>query len=88
VGYFEIYGTSPRASELTVKMEIAARAEGPALVASAARVQPTDDGARRLALTPLAIASLAPGDYLVRAIVTIDGRPAGTVYRTLRKVAN
>ena len=71
-----------------MKVEIAPSADGPALVASAGRVQPTDDAARRLAIAPLAIASLAPGDYLVRAIVNIDGRPAGTVYRTLRKVAN
>jgi hypothetical protein len=88
MGYFEIYGMPPRASELTVKMEIAAGADGPALVTSAAKLQPTEDDARRLAIAPLAIASLTPGDYLVRAIVNINGRPAGTVYRTLRKVAN
>ena len=88
VAYFEIYGTPARASELTVKVEIAPSGDGPALVASAARVQPTDDAAKRLAIAPLAIASLAPGDYLVRAIVNIDGRAAGTAYRTLRKVAN
>ncbi len=85
VSYFEIYGTPPRASEVTVRMEIAPSADGPALVTSAARLQPTGDEARRLAIAPLAIASLSPGDYLVRGIVNIDGRPAATIYRTLRK---
>jgi VWFA-related protein len=87
VGYFEIYGTPPRGSELTVKVEIAPTTDGPALVMSAARLQTTEDAARRLAIATLAIASLRPGDYVVRAIVNIDGRPAGTVYRTLRKSA-
>ena len=86
VSYFEIYGTPPRASELTVRMEISPTSDGPALVTSAARLQTTDDDTRRLAIAPLAIASLGAGDYIVRAIVNIDGRPVGTVYRTLRKV--
>jgi hypothetical protein len=86
VSYFEIYGTPPRASELLVRMEISPTMDGPVLVTSAARLQKTDDDARRLAIAALAIASLAPGDYVVRAIVNIDGRPAGSVYRTLRKV--
>lgn len=88
IGYFEIYGTPPRASELTVKMEIAAGADRPALVATTARVEQAEDGARRTAIAQLAISSLRPGDYLVRGIVSIDGRPAATIYRTLRKVAN
>jgi VWFA-related protein len=87
VGYFEIYGNPPRASELTVRMEIAPTTDAPAIITSPASLQATEDEARRLAIAPLAIASLSPGDYLVRAIVNIDGRPAGTVYRTLRKVA-
>ncbi len=85
VSYFEIYGRPPRGAELTVNMEIAPSADAPALVTSAARVQSTDDDARRLAVAPLAIAALPPGDYLVRGIVSIDGRAAGRVYRTLRK---
>ena len=31
------------------------------------------------------IASLAPGDYLMRAVVSLDGKPVGKVVRTLRK---
>jgi VWFA-related protein len=88
VGYFEIYGTPYRASELTAKIEIASITEGPALVASAATLRQPDDEARRIAIAPLAIGSLPPGDYLVRAIVSINGRPAATVSRTLRKVEN
>ncbi len=86
VGYFEIYGVPPRASEITVRMEIVETSDSVPLVSSSARLQPTSDEARRLAIASLTLTPLAPGDYLVRAIVSIDGRPAGQVIRTLRKV--
>ena len=86
VGYFEIYGVPPRTAEITVRIDITESQDGPPLVSSAAKLQNTEDEARRLAIAALALTSLAPGDYLVRAIVSIDGRPAGRVYRTLRKV--
>jgi VWFA-related protein len=86
VGYFEIYGVPPRNAEITVRMEIAASNEGPAIVGTAATVQNTQDEGRRLVIAPMALNSLPPGDYLVRAIVRIDGREAGRVTRTLRKI--
>jgi hypothetical protein len=73
---------------LTAKIEIASVTGGPALAASAATLHQPGDEARRIALAPLATGSLPPGDYLVRAIVSLNGRPAATVSRTLRKVAN
>ena len=42
---------------------------------------------RRMVTGAIPIAPLAPGDYVVRAIVSVDGRPVGRVTRTLRKVA-
>ena len=87
IGYFEIYGTPPRSAELTVRIEIADSQEGAPLVSSVARLQNTDDPAHRLAFAALPLATIAPGDHLVRAIVIIDGQPAGRIYRTLRKVS-
>ena len=40
----------------------------------------------RLAYGGFGVATLEPGDYTMRATVTIDGKPAGTTTRTLRKV--
>ena len=88
IGYFELYGVSPRGSEITVRMEISATRDGEALVASAAKLQTTEDEARRIVIAPLALAPLPPGDYVVCGIVSIDGRQVGRVYRTLRKVRN
>jgi hypothetical protein len=45
-----------------------------------------DQGAqRRMVIGALPIAALAPGDYVVKAIVSLDGRPVGRATRTLRK---
>jgi hypothetical protein len=43
----------------------------------------TDD--MRVAFGGFSIANLEPGDYLMRAVVSLDGKPVGKVVRTLRK---
>lgn len=84
VSYFEIYGRPPSRDSVSVRLEAAASPDGRALATAVARiVTPTAD--RRLAVGAVPIASLAPGDYVMRAIVSIDGRPAGRVVRTFRK---
>jgi hypothetical protein len=87
VGYFEIYGRAPKADSISVRVEIAEEPEDRALITAAARVVPQGD-TRRIAIGALPIASLAPGEYVVRAIVSIDGRPAGRIMRTLRMSAS
>lgn len=86
IGYLELYGAPPRSVEVAVRMEIAATDEGAPLAATAATIEKTADASRRIVIGPLALGALSPGDYIVRALVTIDGRPAGRVTRTLRKV--
>jgi VWFA-related protein len=84
VAYFEIYGAPPKSDSVTVRLEIAEAQDGRALVTAVARVvgQGSD---RRAAVGALPIAALAPGDYVVRAIVSVDSRPVGRITRTLRK---
>jgi VWFA-related protein len=84
VAYFEIYGAPPKSDSVTVRLEIADAQDARALVTAVARVvgQGSD---RRAAVGALPIAALAPGDYVVRAIVSIDSRPVGRITRTLRK---
>lgn len=84
VGYFEIYGRLPKSDSVTVRLEIAGSTDDRALTTAVARVVPQGDE-RRIAIGALPIASLPPGEYVVRAIVSVDGRPVGRVTRTLRK---
>jgi hypothetical protein len=84
VGYFEIYGRPPTSDGVSVRLEIAPGPDERAMVSGAARVVAQEPD-RRIALGALPISALAPGEYVVRAIVSVDGRPVGRVTRTLRK---
>ena len=86
MGFFEVYGL-PKTAVLSAIIEIAASPDGPALAAQPARTGvPTADG-RRVVLGEIPITSLKPGEYVVRVVLTADGKPAGRVVRTLLKVA-
>jgi hypothetical protein len=83
MGFFEIYG-SP-GDEVSVALELARSEEGRALVRVPGSISPSPDPARSTANGVVPIGALRPGDYVVRAIVSVDGRPAGRITRTLRK---
>jgi VWFA-related protein len=83
LGSLEIYGGSPGA-RVSAILEVAATMNGPALVTVPLAIAP--GGADRyIATGAIPIGALPPGDYVVRAIVGIEGQPAGRVVRTLRK---
>lgn len=84
VAYFEVYGPAPRPESVTARLEIASTPDGRALTTAIPRVVPRG-GERWMVIGAIPIAALAPGDYVVRAIVNLDGRPVGRVTRTLRK---
>ena len=86
-GNFEIFDPPP-AGTLSVAMELAATEDGPALVRVPGTIAATGDATRRRATGVVPIGQLAPGDYLVRAVVSLDGQPIATLTRTLRKAAS
>jgi VWFA-related protein len=81
---FDLYGKP--ASQLPLKLELAATADGPALLQAKPSGTGTKDPDRFVISGVFPIASLAPGDYIVRAIVgTAESGGEGRVTRTLRK---
>jgi hypothetical protein len=86
VGYFEIYGVT-KAAAVTVSLEVASSMEGPALATAETNVQAASAEDMRIAFGGFSIGGLAPGDYLVRAVVSVDGKPVGRSTHTLRKIA-
>jgi hypothetical protein len=84
IGLFEIYGV-PKAGNVTVSLDMAQTPEGPALASAETQVTPGSSDDARRAFGGFAIDNLAPGDYIMRAVVTLDGKPVGKVVRTLRK---
>jgi len=85
MAYVELYG-SMAGAQLGAKLEIASTPTGPAI----STVQPSGRGTSEpdkfLLTADLPIADLAPGDYVVRLIIGVQGQPETTLTRTLRKV--
>ncbi len=85
IAYLELYGGAP-GTRISAAVEVAANAESAALLTAPLAIDPTGEEGRYLATGAIAIGSLPPGDFVVRAIVGIEGQAAGQVTRTLRKV--
>lgn len=84
IGLLEIYGV-PKGGTVTVELDLVSTAEGTALATAQTTVSPGKSEDMRTAFGGFSISSLAPGDYLMRAVVSLDGKPVGKVVRTLRK---
>ena len=87
MAYAEIYGVPAAGDTITAAFEVAATADGPAIANAAGSVRTTPNNDRRAALGVIDLATLAPGDYVVRAVVSLNGKEIGRVSRTLRKAA-
>jgi hypothetical protein len=85
VGYLEIYGQMT-GQPVSARMEVAATMDGPALKTVQPGGQTTSEADKFLLIGEIPIADLKPGDYVVRAFVSIQGQPEGKVTRTLRKI--
>jgi hypothetical protein len=84
VGYVEIYGQL--SGKVSARMEVAASVDGPAIKKIQPGGQATSEADKFLLIGEIPIADLKPGDYVVRAFVSLEGQPEGRVIRTLRKV--
>ena len=85
IGLLEIYGV-PKGGAVAVDLDIVQTPEGAPLANAQTTVTtPGGTGDMRIAFGGFSIVSLSPGDYLMRAIVSLDGKPVGKVVRTLRK---
>ena len=84
IGYLEIYGV-PKGGTVTVDLDVATTANGAPLANAQTTVSPGKADDMRIAFGGFSIATLEPGDYQMRAVVSLDGKPVGKVVRTLRK---
>lgn len=84
IGLLEIYGV-PKNGVVTVNLDVVSSPEGQALATAETQLGrgPVEDA--RTAIGGFGIDNLPPGDYLMRAIVLLDGKPVGKAVRTLRK---
>jgi len=85
LGVVEIYG-APKAANVTAVFELAASETSRALAVLPGTVQAVRDDLRMASMT-FPIKDMPPGDVVVRAVVSVDGKPLDArPTRTLRKV--
>ena len=84
-GYIEIYGAAP-AGALTATLELAVAANAQPLASAALNVLGTADADRKVATGDIPIGTVTPGDYVLRAVVKLDGKAVGQTVRTIRIV--
>lgn len=81
----ELYGKdSARLQKADVAMEVAEGESGPALVRVPTAAADAPEGGRRVAQGGLPVGLLPPGDYVVRAVVSLDGKPVAGLVRPFR----
>lgn len=84
IAYVELYGAPP-GTPLTTSLELAATVNGPAILTLPLAIARAGES-RYTATGALPIGGLPPGDYVVRAMVGVQGQAMTRVVRTLRKV--
>ena len=85
LAYLELYGGTPGA-RISAIVEIAQNIDGAALLSTPLALEATSEDGRYLATGAVPIGALPPGDFVVRAVVAVEGQTPGLVFRTLRKV--
>jgi hypothetical protein len=79
-----MYGAPP-GTRISSTLEVSQTMNGPAMVTLPLAIEAA--GTNRYAATGvIPIGALKPGDYVVRAMVGIEGQPTTRVTRTLRKI--
>jgi hypothetical protein len=84
--FFEMYG--PLTAGISAKFEVAKSDNGPAIETyMVAGGGATNEPDKFQVFGKIPIDKLAPGDWVVRAVVQMEGQPEGKAIRTFRKLA-
>jgi hypothetical protein len=86
IAYLELYGRpADPAARVTLALELANTLNGPPLITLPGVLSATNEPDKFIVNAAVPIGALPPGDYVVRAVVGVEGQPAGRVIRTFRK---
>jgi len=85
--YLEMYSdATPQLESATVELEVAADSNAKAIESAEVRLQPVENGKRRVGEGSVPTVFLPPGQYVARAVVSVSGRRVARVTREFRIV--
>jgi hypothetical protein len=85
MAHLEVYGGAA-GTPVGALLEVSDSPNGKPLLAVRLILEATNEPDRFSAVGTIPIGALPPGDFVARAIVEVQGQPAGRVIRTFRKV--
>jgi hypothetical protein len=85
IAMFDLYGVPAGDTKIAVVFEVARTTDGPSMFNVNATASPTSEDGKFIVTGTIPVGALAAGDYVIRAIVTVEGQGSGRVIRTLRK---
>ncbi len=85
IAYIELYGTITEAMKVSVVFEVSRTTDGPAMMTVNATAAATNEDDKVAVTGTIPVGALEPGDYVIRAVVTVAGQGSGRVIRTLHK---
>jgi hypothetical protein len=84
VGYME-FNNVPKGAEVTANLELTLSVDDPAKVAFPMQIKNGANDTQKIAIGALPIKAFPVGEFLVRAVVNVGGKPAGRAFRTIVK---
>jgi len=84
IAYLEIYGAT-EGTQIAAYFEVSTTTNGAATSTVPGTFAPTGEEGKYGVTAKIPLASLAAGDYVIRAIVGVPGKPGARVIRTLHK---
>jgi hypothetical protein len=84
VAYLQVYGPK-EVTQVGVLFELSLTTNGPAMLQVRGVLAPTAEEGKFDVTGTIPVGALAPGDYVVRAIIAAAGQPEARVLRTLHK---
>jgi hypothetical protein len=84
IAYVELYGGTEN-TQVSVVFEVARTTDGPAILSVNGMAAATTQEGKFAVTGAIPVGALEPGDYAIRAVVTVPGQGSGRVLRTLRK---
>jgi hypothetical protein len=85
IAYMELYGVITADMKVTAVFEVARTTDVHAIMTINATASATNEDDKLAVTGTIPVGALEPGDYVVRGVVTVEGKGSGRLVRTLRK---